>query len=151
MRLLLWTMLVALATVLSCCEADSPNVRKMALSIRGVAADDVLDSKNTKANDGRSKIASAGKKNWDEEERGLFQKLRALFNALKLKFENWMMKSLQTSFQEMANKGTTVTELTETFRVRLMGTGLWSTPSGYKSYINSYRKWCQKYYPDLAQ
>ncbi|KAL3656844.1 hypothetical protein V7S43_018301 [Phytophthora oleae] len=160
MRLLLWTLLVALVAILSSCDAASvdenkPLQRKFytKLASRGLAADNGVEHGKRALRGESNKIASIDS---ETEERvagtGFGQKVMAVLRAIKEKYLKWEQKILVPGFQEMAKKGTTYSQVRDDFRTRLNWSGLWGTPSGFKRYAKLYKTWLTNNgFSDLAK
>ncbi|KAG1704909.1 hypothetical protein DVH05_004937 [Phytophthora capsici] len=155
MRLLLWTLLVILVTILSSCDAASVNENKSLqrklytkVASHALAADDGFE---------HDKRALRGASNGVTEARAATvstkfgSRLMAFFRSIKDKYLAWELKILVPGFEKMAKKGTTYTQVREDFRTRLNWSGLWGTPSGFKRYAKLYRTWLEKnHYSQLA-
>ncbi|KAG7378109.1 hypothetical protein PHYPSEUDO_010547 [Phytophthora pseudosyringae] len=156
MRLLLWVLLATLVTFLSSCEAATPDTNKRlqrALYTKLASHDFAVDSSFNHGNrllrgENANLKAAAGS---DAEERGFGQKAMEVLRQIKDKYLRWELKRITPGFQEMADKKITYSMVRNNFRTRMMGTGWWSTPSGFKRYARLYQTWAKKNgYPDLA-
>nr|QBC18008.1 effector protein [Phytophthora infestans]QBC18010.1 effector protein [Phytophthora infestans] len=152
MRLLLWVLPPMLSIALSSCAAASADsnerlVRAVYSTVRSrdLATDD--GPKHTKRflRGESSKIVNLKQEEGVFEERkGVSQKLTKALQAIKARYLKWEQKVLVPGFKKMAEKGVTYSELRDTFRVRMMNSGRWGTPSGFKRYARLYSEWLHR-------
>ncbi|KAK1946178.1 hypothetical protein P3T76_001731 [Phytophthora citrophthora] len=152
MRLLLWTLLVALIAILSSCDAASVDEnkalqRKLYTKVvpEELAADNGVEHGKRALRAETSKIAPSSV----TEERaatvstGFGSKIKALLRSIKEKYLRWEQKKIVPSFKERAKNGETYSKVRSDQRTRLNWSGLWGTPSGFKRYARLYKTWLE--------
>ncbi|OWY92412.1 RxLR effector protein [Phytophthora megakarya] len=134
MRLLLFALLATWIIFLSSCEAAAPS--------------DKLSSTATVNGDFKRLLRVESNKIVDvdnEEERGFAQsaslKLKQVLSQIKATYLKWEMKVLAPSFEKKAAEGITVSQLKQEYVTRMMNSGWWTTPPGFKRYIRKYQEW----------
>ncbi|KAG3079385.1 hypothetical protein PI124_g19490 [Phytophthora idaei] len=149
MRLLLWVLFVTLVTFFSSCDAASVDANKRLeravytkLTSRSLAADNGLNHDKRFLRGESSKIVTLNEGGQGEtEERGASRKISAVLREIKGSYLKWEQKILASRFKKMAAKRKTYSDVMEGFRVRMMNSGRWGTPSGFKRYANLYKTW----------
>ncbi|ETP31412.1 hypothetical protein F442_19724 [Phytophthora nicotianae P10297] len=145
MRLLLWVLLVTLVTFLSSGDAAPVDSNKQLeraainkVTSRNLANDNSLKHEKRFLRGDRSNIVNL--KGGDEnEERKIGQKMTTALKSIKVWYLKWEQKILLPGFKKMAKKEMTYSKLMDRFRVRMMNSGRWGTPSGFKRYGRLYK------------
>ncbi|POM78080.1 Putative RxLR effector [Phytophthora palmivora] len=150
MRLLLWVLLATLVALFSSCEAASTNSHK---PLQRILSTTLVSRGNSAFNDKRFLRSENNKMvhSDDNEERAFNQKLMGVLKKIRDTYLKWEMTVLVPAFKELAKRKQTVTDVREFFRVRMMGSGRWGTPSGFKRFANLYETYVKANYPHLAK
>ncbi|KAG1695194.1 hypothetical protein DVH05_020835 [Phytophthora capsici] len=148
MRLLFWTLLVALVAILSSCDAASVDENKALqrklytkVASQALAADNRHGKRALRGESSKIAPSSVTEARAATVSTGFGSKIMAFLRAIKEKYLKWEQKILAPSFKEKAEKGTTYSEVLANYRTRLNWSGLWGTPSGFKRYARLYETW----------
>ncbi|POM75415.1 Secreted RxLR effector peptide protein [Phytophthora palmivora] len=150
MRLMLWFLLATLVAILSNCEAASFTSHK---PLQQALSTNLVSCESNAFNDKRFLRSESNKVvlSDDSEERGSNQKLMDSLKKIRDVYLKWEKKVVDPAFQKLAKEGKTVTDVRETFQVRMMGSGRWGTPSGFKRFASLYETFVKANYPLLAK
>ncbi|KAG6610896.1 putative secreted RxLR effector protein [Phytophthora cinnamomi] len=152
MRLLLWVLLVALATFLTSAGALStinPD-KKLVLQVNSGEKTALLttDDENNRTKRllrGKTKEIDAARVE-DDEERAIMIKLEGLFQRLKERvraINPFSTENMEKRFAVLANEGKTPDYFKKEYRI-----GTWSSRHWNRRFYREYRAWYQRTHPD---